>query len=397
MQSREKLKAEYDIFSAIVRLGHVSALFDWERWCYGAGIFCNSATKVLESTGENATFIHSPGNIQTVWVISETEDETSYVAYDMDGGFGNTTLFPFEVSLYRVNFLALAKWISKKLCIKDIQKPRARGTNKAPHLIYQIAKQKANIYVTYATTTSQLAECLSVIGKDEPALLLTLTDWVDDTVSAQELLADYEIDVYAIQTFIRPVFEQKTGNFIGYEYLLDEDFDTIVRDRKKLPPKASYLKRPDTCGWQDLHIRIAPMSHTEYSYASSDWIFAYYERGGKRLTKVWGSQIFKLSEFCQGKRCNKYYGMLKRLAATQGIEDTTSCDDAEKNRRNGYRKELRERLCQMFGYLSAESPIVQLDDNNEIFSALFSIAFTNPNSDPFDNANRLVPLKNSMQ
>lgn len=88
--------------------------------------------------------------------------------------------------------------------------------------------------------------------------------------------------------------------------------------------------------------------------------------------------------------------MLKRLAANNGREDTTVCDNEEKNRRNGYRKELRERLCQMFGYLQAESPIIQQEDNPEIFLTLFNIAFTNTKTDPLGNANRTTQLLRGM-
>lgn len=397
MKDEKKRKPAYDIFSATVKLGHHAAFFDWQRWCYGARLLRDGSIKVLEPSGVNAAYIRDPDNIRSAWQVFEQEEALQYRAFDLDGGTRSIDLLPCDVSAYHVNFLALAKWISKKLSIKDIQKPRACGPSREAHLLYQIAKHKANIYVTYATDARQLSEVLSIIGNNEPALLLTLTDWVDEAISAEELLAGYEVDVYPVQTFIRPMFDTETGDFLDYEYVLDEDFDTIVRDKTKLPPKATYLKRPDSCSWKDLRIFISPSSHTELTYASQDWIFAYYEKDGQRIAKTWGSQVFKLSEFCYGKRCNQYYSMLKRLAANSGKEDTTACDNEEKNRRNGCRKELRERLCQMFGYLPAESPIIQMEDNAEIFHTLFSIAFTNTKTDPLGNANRTTQLLQSMK
>ena len=394
-----KRNPEYDVFTCAVRLGYSAALYDWERWCLGASFFQTKAVGVLVPAGEDALFIRDPENIRRVWEVFAPEDSGDFRAYDRDGGARSETLSPREAALFRVHFPSLVKWIGKFLRINDIQRPRLCGSREDPHLLYQIAERRARIYVTRATDVRQLSAALSLIGKEQSALLLTLTDWVENSEAAMTLLSEYEVDVYSVQTFIRPRFEGSGAErvWLGYEYVFEEDFAALAADKRTLPPKATFLRRPDACGWRDLHLMIQTGSHSERKAVSRDVLYAYYARNGKKCSEVACGKIGDLGDFFYGGSGNSYYGMLKGLAASRGRENTAFYDEVDRNRLNGVRKTLRERLCKMFGYCETEPPIVQDEKDRRVFRTVFGICFTDSHSDPFDRPQSLRRLRSDME
>lgn len=364
------MQKKQDFFTLLRLFGGAASRYDWLNHCAGAERLMQDKNSPLFNTGFASSLVRSRDNAGYGWDVLE-EDDGSFELYDENNPAFSLHLAWQEVNCWALHPLHFAEWVQKILGLSGKIKPRLLHESRL--LMWPVEKEEVYLYI--GTSVQELREIMKDIsGQRQAVTLLFLTDWWRTSAALYEEICSFPfLSPFSMQELVR--YEE--GNYV-YGHAVP--FLQLIKSHDEALPEAELLPRPAGAQWHHLHIQIRTASHHEYMNVAQDVLIAWYEDDkGKRMGSRAERRLSTLTRLCRNHKATLMGALLKEYAAHGGREFVKGMGKDERNARNGVRKNLREFLCQQFGFSYSDNPIGE--EAKDVYRTAFSISFTDAGSD----------------
>lgn len=368
------------IFQFLSVCGTIAARQDWSNFVFGAGE--KTPFEFLKVGVENIE-VRNPMNCRAFLEYDDDWGEVSIIARDVQMGFE----MPVSVYARRVFTLDLkkfGKWLAHKLlkgreasvavvddrCVKIVENP--------VEVFFLLPGSPAMMLRTFRT--------LEIGGKPVLVLLCEPSDM--QASKLQDILKDYpDVRLEAAGAFVSYITRSK-----DYEYSHAVPFVDYLQSLTEAPPPGTFLKRPAGMGWKDLELILKVQDKDGPVVYDDDVLIARYRDAGGKTVDGIKAFVKDIPRLCGQKRkavrTSRGIAFLKALARGKSAGMSTSSDSNSQKALSV----LRQTLCGMFGYFASDDPIPNRARKATLLRAMFSIRFSDGESDPILRDKALVDI-----
>ena len=369
------------IFQFLSVCGTIAARQDWSNFVFGAGE--KTPFEFLKVGVENIE-VRNPMNCRAFLEYDDDWGEVSIIARDVQMGFE----MPVSVYARRVFTLDLkkfGKWLAHKLL-----KGREASVAVVDDRCVKIVENPVEVFFLLPGSPAMMLRTFRKMGiGGKPALVLLCEPSDMQASKLQDILKDYpDVRLEAASAFVSYITRSK-----DYEYSHAVPFVDYLKSMAEAPPPGTFLKRPAGMGWKDLELILKVQDKDGPVVYDDDVLIARYrDAGGNTVDGIKTAFVKDLpglgGKVEKGKRTSMGLAILKSLARTPNLGVSTALETSS----YAQRTRLRGILCEMFGYFASDDPIPNPARKATLLRAMFSIRFSDGESDPILRDKALVDL-----
>lgn len=334
--------------------------------------------------GEGNINVRNPENCRSFLEYDDDWGEVSIIARDVQMGFE----MPVSVYARRVFTLDLkefGKWLAHKLL-----KGREASVAVVDDRCVKIVENPVEVFFLLPGSPAMMLRTFRKMGiGGKPALVLLCEPSDMQASKLQDILKDYpDVRLEAAGAFVSYITRSK-----DYEYSHAVPFVDYLKSMAEAPPPGTFLKRPAGMGWKDLELILKVQDKDGPVVYDDDVLIARYrDAGGNTVDGIKTAFVKDLpglgGKVEKGKRTSRGLAILKSLARTPNLGVSTALETSS----YAQRTRLRGILCEMFGYFASDDPIPNPARKATLLRAMFSIRFSDGESDPILREKALVDL-----
>lgn len=368
------------IFQFLSVCGTIAARQDWSNFVFGAGE--KTPFEFLKVGVENIE-VRNPMNCRAFLEYDDDWGEVSIIARDVQMGFE----MPVSVYARRVFTLDLkkfGKWLAHKLL-----KGHEASVAVVDDRCVKIVENPVEVFFLLPGSPAMMLRTFRTIGiGGKPALVLLCEPSDMQASKLQDILKDYpDVRLEAASAFVSYITRSK-----DYEYSHAVPFVDYLKSMAEAPPPGTFLKRPAGMGWKDLELILRVREKDGPVVYDDDVLIARYRDAGGNTVSIKAALVKELPGLGgkeeKGKRTSRGLAILKSLARTPNLGVSTALETSS----YAQRTRLRGILCEMFGYFASDDPIPNPARKATLLRAMFSIRFSDGESDPISREKALVDL-----
>lgn len=334
--------------------------------------------------GEGNINVRNPENCRSFLEYDDDQaDGAPVIARDVQMGI-EMLVSAYDRTVFTLDLQKFGKWLAHKLL-----KGRNADVAVVDDKCIKIVEKPVEVFFLMPCSPTMMQRTFRKMGVEgKPALVLLCEPSDMQASKLRDIMEGYpEMRLEAADAFVSYSSKRK-----DYEYSHAVQFVDYLKSMAEAPPPGTFLKRQPGLGWKDLELVLKVREKDGPVVYDDDVLIARYRDAGGNTVSIKAALVKELPGLGgkeeKGKRTSRGLAILKSLARTPNLGVSTALETSS----YAQRTRLRGILCEMFGYFASDDPIPNQARKATLLRAMFSIRFSDGESDPILRDKALVDL-----
>lgn len=370
------------VFQFLSRCGVLASRLDWRTFVLGAQQKTPFDFLVPVSGVLQVRHPYQPSEM--LEYDEEPEEGCPVMVRDVQGDF-EMSVSAYDRQVFAVEMGLFGEWLAHRL-----MKGRATDAAVVNEKCVKVLSVPLDVYFLLRSCPAEAKRTFLQIDAEGKRALVLMCEPKD---LAQAGIGGILQECPRIHAMPACCFVQYSETHREYEYCYQEPFVSYLERLAQDSPHGTFLKRPAGMGWKDLELILRVREKDGPVVYDDDVLIARYrDAGGNTVDGIKTAFVKDLpglgGKVEKGKRTSMGLAILKSLARTPNLGVSTALETSS----YAQRTRLRGILCEMFGYFASDDPIPNPARKATLLRAMFSIRFSDGESDPILREKALVDL-----